>query len=363
MTKRAHVVSIVAGGVQIRDPITYDISTSITDAVDQFQMRFAFTRAAWDALVPDRPLQVLIDGVPVLSGFIDDSDAPEDEHEIAVSGRSKIGRLVDDAAPRINFAGLGIRETVAKLAHPFFSSVSMSNARNRAAIRGRGKKARSSDRPRSNSRVGTRVEPGQTRWSVISDICEQAGYLAWGAGNGTELIVGQPNYTQGVQFRFFRPAPASSRARKSSVMGMGVRRSKAERYDRVVVVGSGVGTDANYGAPVSARRGEARAPSGEFSAEKTLVVQRSVASAAEAQEFAEAEMARRDAKGHTVPVRAEGHGQGGTLFACDTLADVEDERTGTRGVYVISACSFSAARGEGEVTTMTLVKKGSVLSR
>ena len=251
-----------------------------------------------------------------------------------------------------------------------------SNARNRNVIRGRGRKAKAAGEPlklTTGKKIGTRIEPGQTRWQVIETLCAQAGALVWSAGDGTELVVGQPNYDQEPQFRFFMPAANSTRIDESTVLGMGVRERTADRYSRVIVVGSGTGTDVNYGSRVASRYGEAKdnpntkeGDGDAFSAPKRLIVQRSVASIAEAQELARREMARRDAHAQGLTVRCAGHGQivaGAftTIFAPDTIASVEDERTDTKGNYLITACTYRSGR-TGEETLITLVPSGADLS-
>lgn len=375
-TAARHRVTLLVGGTEISGWESYDVSVSLTEP-GTFTLRMPFDREAWDLCKPDREVRVLIDGVAILTGFIDDCDAPEDGDTLDVVGRDKIGRLVQESAPGINFGGLAVRELIAKLASPWFASVTLSNARNRNVIRGRGRKARASgDDLKVNTRqVGTQTEPGQTRWSIIEQLLEQSSYLAWSSGDGEELIVGQPNYSQVPQYTFFKPAPGTKRARESTVLGMGIRRSVGDRYSRVLVVGSGHGTDANYGAAVAGRWGEAKNNPATFEGEgldfiypKRLVVVRSLSSTAEAKELAEREMARRDAQGSLVTVRAPGHGQVAaglrpTLFAPDTLANVEDERTGTKGTYVVVSCTYRSSRDGGEETQMQLAKKGSELGR
>jgi prophage tail gpP-like protein len=373
-----HSIAVVVEGQQVRGWISYQISTSLTDGVDTFSMRVPFSRASWSALRPDRPAQILVDGVPIITGWIDDSDCSDEGDTIEITGRNKIGRLVQESAPGINYAGLAIADLIERVAKPWFSKVSFDNSRNRTIIRGKGKKA-SSARARGfatlSSKVGTQIEPGQSRWAVISQLCEQVGVLAWSSGDGKELIVSGPNYDQAIQFRFFRPAPGSDRADDSTVRTMAIRRSTGDRYSRVLVVGSGTGTDVNYGAKVASRSGEAKNNPAtadgvgiDFTAPKQLVLQRAVASSAEATKFAEAEMSRRDGQGNAVTVLAGGHGQviaglRTTLFACDTLGAVEDERTGLRGTYAIVGCAFTSERVGAEETTITLVPRGTELSR
>jgi prophage tail gpP-like protein len=373
---RQHDISVVVDDVQIRDWLTYDITVDMLTPADHFTMRIAFARNVWDLCRGDRSIKVLIDDVVILTGFIDERLVPEDDEVVEIIGRDKGGRLVDESAPSISFSGLTMLALIEKLATPWFPRVSLSNARNRRVIRGRGRKAKASDQAlkiNTGKKIGTRIEPGQTRCQVIETLCSQAGALFWSSGDGDELVVGQPNYDQEPQYRFFMPAAGSKRTSESTVLGMGVRERTADRYSRVIVVGSGQGTSANYGAQVASRYAEAKdnpaTLDGDgiaFSAPKRLVVVRSVSSIGEARELAQREMARRNAHATAITVRAPGHGQvlagaAPTIFVPDTIANVEDERTGINGSYLITACTYRSGRS-GEETLMTLVPSGTELS-
>lgn len=377
ITPPNHEISIVVGGQQIKGWETYEIGVSMLQPADHFQLRIPFDRGVWDLCKPDQPITVQIDDTKVLTGFIDEELVPEDDEVVEILGRCRIGRCIDESAPGINYAELEMLELIRKVATPWFTTITFSNARNRRVVRGRGKKAKAGDEPVklfSGKRIGTHIEPGQSIWTVIESLCKQAGFIAFSSGDGTELIVGKPNYNQELQFGFFMPAADSTRTAESTVRGMGVHRSVTDRYSRVIAVGEGTGTNADYGATVGARYGEARNnpadPQGvglDFTAPKRLIVKRSLASAQEALELATREMAVRDAHGHKITVRADGHGQTlagayTTLFAPDLLAHVEDERTGTAGTYIITACTFRSARKGGETTSLDLFPKGSELS-
>lgn len=370
-----HNISVIVDGVQIRDWETYQIMTDMLTPADRFALRMPFKVEVWNLCRGDRPIKVLIDDVEVMNGFIDERLVPEDDEAVEIIGRDRVGRLVDESAPSINYSGLTMFSLIEKLAKPFFPKVSFSNARNRLVVRGRGRKAKAGSEPLklfAQKKIGTRIEPGQTRWQVIETLCSQAGVLAWSSGDGTELIIGAPNYNQEPQFRFFMPQAGSKRIDQSTVLGMGVRERTADSYSRVIVVGSGTGTNANYGASVTSRYGEAKdanTPEGDgdrFSEPKRLVAMRSVHSVAEANELAKREMARRNAHANGITVRCAAHGQvvaGAftTIFAPDTIASVEDERTGTKGTYLITSCTYRSGR-RGEETTMELVPTGTLLS-
>ncbi len=387
-----HTISAVIDGNEIEGWQSYQFEESL-ELANTFSMTIPFSREVWDLVKPDRTIQILIDGIPKLNGYIDDRDLPEGDEVITISGRDRSGRLVQDSAPGVSFAGLGIIDVTKKLIEPWDFSAVFTNERNRRISLGHGAKAKghrkrtanrftgkarqfrgSDEALRLNSHVGTQIEPGQTRGQVITTLATQAGYLVWPSADGREIIVGEPDYDQDVQFVFFMPAAGSDRTDESSCLGMGVRDSTGDMYSRVIVLGAGTGTDANYGSSVSSRRAETRDnpfdPEGvgrRFAAPKRLIISRPVQSVAEAQEIADREFGRREAQCHMLTVRASGHGQiysgeAPTLFSPDTLALCEDERTGTAGIYLVTKCSFQSSRS-GEETILTLVKSGADLTQ
>jgi prophage tail gpP-like protein len=321
-------------------------------------------------------VRVRIDGVTVLDGFIDTRHKSSAQGTMTISGRDKAGRMVQESAPLFRYGGLGLRELAEQLAAPWFPRVTLSNARNRDLVRGGGAKARARrEPPVFNAQAAPRrVEPGQTRWAVLELFVREAGYLAWSAADGEELVIGLPNYEQAPQFRFFHPREGSARIAESNVIELEVIESTADRYSVVVVLGAGRGDAVNFGDNVR-RRGVAKnnpaTPHGDgrdFSAPKRLVIaDDSLRSQTAAQARAEQEMAERDATRLTVPIIAAKHGQlvagdRPTLFAFDTMAHIEDEETGVCGAFLITKASYRADRQTGEQTIMEAVPKDTRLT-
>jgi prophage tail gpP-like protein len=371
-----HKITCVIQDTQIKGWIDYEIHSSMIEPASRFAMNIPFDLAVWGLTVPDAAIQILIDDVEVLTGFIDEHLMPEGDDVIRIVGRNRYGRMVDESAPTINYANLTMFELVTQVASPWYTNVVFTNARNRRVTRGRGKKARAGDEPVvlfARKAIGTRINPGMSRHQVIEDLCAQSGCLVFPSGDGSELIIGQPNYEQEPQFYFFMPQADSTRVDQSTVLAMGISESVAERYSRVIVVGSGTGTDANYGATVASRYAQsfndpltADGTGLDFRQRKCLIAVRPVNSIAEAQELADREMARRDMSRRKITVRSQGHGQviAGvytTIFAPDLLALVEDERTMTKGTYIVTDCTFHGNREGAEETSLTLLPKGAVL--
>jgi prophage tail gpP-like protein len=388
-----HVVSAIVDGIEITGWSAYNFEEAL-ELASPWSMTMPFRREVWDLVRPDRTIQIFIDGAPKLNGYIDGRDKPLGEEVITISGRDRSGRIVQDSAPGVSFAGLGIIDITKALIKDWGFTATFTNDRNRAITLGHGRKAKghrkrtgskftgkarqlrgSDEALRLNSRVGTKIEPGQTRGQVITTLATQAGYLVWPSCDGREIIVGEPDYDQDIQFVFFHPKEGSERIDEASCLGMGVKDDTGDMYSRVIVVGAGSGTDANYGSSVASRYAETKDnpsdPEGvgkRFTAPKRLILSRPVQSTADAQELADREFGRREAQCHMLTVRAAGHGQiydGDlpTLFAPDTLALCEDEETGTAGIYLITKCTFQSSREGGEETLLTLVKSGSELTQ
>lgn len=370
--ERQHRLTAIVDGKEVWGFTSYAIDHGILEPADAFTLSIPADEDVWNALRADRPVKLLIDGVPRITGYIDAPACQWKDGTISVRGRSKIGRLVQESAPSVNYTGKTLLGLVADLASPWFSKVVLSNARNRKVMRGKGKKAASTDTVYVDSRVGRRIEPGQMRWAVIEELCRQAGYICWESGDGKELIIGQLDYLQEVQFRFFHAKPGSRRS--SNVLDGSVRPSTADRYSKIQVFGAGAGDVANYGLPTAARAGQAKnnpltthGDGKDFSAPKRLVlVDRDVKDRKTAEILAKRQMARRDMSKEPITIVAPLHGQRVqgrefTLFACDTLAHVEDEVTGTEGVYTIVACSDHGDEN-GETSTLELLPKGTEIA-
>lgn len=368
-----HKVTVVVGGLEIGGWTEYQIDSSMIEPADRFSLQRPWLREAWDALPRDARVRVLVDGVVLIDGFIDDRKHAARAGTIAITGRDKVGRLVQDSAPSFAYDGLMLTEVVRRLAEPFFQTVTLSNARNRIVRRGHGVKAPAETEPvfldsRTNS---GRIDPGQVRWSVIQDLAARAGLNVWASADGRELVLGKPNYNQGPQFLF--RASASGSNKPSTCTELEHDESNGDRYSQIVVVGSGAGDDANYGENVTSFRGEvldgtaADGTGRDFQYPKRLILpEQGLRNAAEAQRVAEQRRRERDFRRDVVTATLPYHGQviGGsnpTLFAPDTIARVVIEEESINAAYLIVSCRYSGSRGASEQTVCELVPSGTEL--
>lgn len=371
---REHRVAVEIGGKRIDGWTEYEITTSLVEPADSFRLTRAWDAAAYRLCEVDAEVRVTVDGVPIVTGRIDERSRSARERRISISGRDKIGRLVQESTIGVvQLDGLMLSAALAKLADRWFAKVTLSGARDRRIRTGKhGTKAPSGTEPIvvATATGKGKVERGQVRWSVIEEILSAAGYLAWSSGDGRELVVASPNYSQAAQFLFRHAAPSS--AARSNVIDLEETCSVADRYSVVTVYGSGAGDDDDYGDGVMFVGSAANGPGVDgigidFNAPKRLILsERALSSRAEAARVAAREMARRDFRAVTRTVTAPLHGQvvgGGkarTLFAPNTMARVIDEEQEPEldAAHLIVSCAFRSSRTEGETTRMVLVPKG-----
>lgn len=362
--QRQHNLTIAIGGKQLGGWIDYSVDVNILSPANAFSMSRQLDADAFQLCETDAPVTVHIDQVPVMSGLIDVVGWSARGGLLKVSGRCKSGRLVQESAPAVEYAGLKMSELVRRLASPWYTSVALEGARDRAVRRGKGHKAPAPSEPVVVDAVtGRRIEPGAMRWQVIEDLVSQAGYLAWGAADGKTLIIAPPNRDQGVQY-LFTPTTCIDLDGEVSI---------GDGYSQLRVLGSSRATDSDYGPGASDRHGTAldfpgpEGIGGDFQFPKRLdVVDASVRSIAEASRRAQSEMKRRNQRRRTVVAECRGHGQalaGGapTLFTPNTIARVQHPLVGFDALYLVTGCTYSASRAS-ESTRMQLVPRNTELT-
>lgn len=382
MNELQHKVTLQIGSRFIEGWSDYDIESDMLGAADGFTISLGpATPELWELLELDASFKLLLDDTVIMSGRVDDVKGSSERgmDKITVAGRDLGGRLLDDDMELISFAGLGIVDLAKKIVAPFGLTVTTSNAKNRRLIRGGGARGgRVSSEPAIDisAKPPRKVQPGEKRWGVLLRYLQEGRLLAWMTADGTGLVVGKPNYAQEPTFRFFHAGEGSARAAEANVESFQLGKSVAQRYSKIVVVGSGPGDGAsNDGDRVVRYRGEALNGPGaqgvgkDFKLRKVLVVRDDeLTSNKAAKEKAQREMAERDATGKTIELVVNGHAQWlpgarkPTLFGCDLTAYVESEVFGLRGEYLITRINFRQDRSSGEVTQLSLVPKGTELT-
>ena len=365
-----HKVTVSCNGQQIGPFKSYSIKSDMIEPADSFSMSTRFSQKAWDTLRLDSRIQIQIDGVTVLTGFIDRRRKATRDASIEISGRDIAGRLVQESAPSINYSGLSMVEALRRLASPWVSTITLSDARNRSVRRGKGRRV-----PAGNEAIVLnlpvpkrgRVHPGMTRWQIIEDIVSQAGYFAFVSADGRELIIGAPNQEQAPQYLFVHGR------RQSTVIEMDLVEDIGDSFSLIAVVGAGAGDGANYGKNASSRmhrwRDDTETPDGigtNFLHPKRLMMpERDFDSNGDALRIAYRESARRNFHMRTSTVTAAFHGQylsagTPTIFAPHTIARLIDDdfEPPFDEKYLLTSCTYAADENGGETTQIELVPQG-----
>lgn len=373
-------------GLEFRQfvPLTYDIDLDMLELADTFSLHFRFTRELWNWSAPDNPIVLELNGRPICTGLLDDGKKKNGKGGtfIDITGRDKGGRLVDSAAPMINFTGLGILDLARKMVtaiggFDLFPEVTLQNAKNRRLMAG-GRGARTSGEPPIRTGVDKndrRVRPGQTRAQVLEDWLEEAGLLGFSSADGKQFFVGRPNYDQEPQFSLFLPAPGSRRAAEGNVLEADNGESAGERYSRIIVIGSGAGNAKNFAENVQ-RRGvwkQGPNPDGTGAAfvvpKDLIIVDDNIHSQAAANARAAREGALRESTAIDLTVLVAGHSQAmgpaaaRSNYVPDTLVRYEDEEIDASGnprEFLITRCQYSGSK-MGKTTRLTMVPKGTDL--
>lgn len=372
----SHSIRVVVNGAQIDGWTGYHVESSMITMADAFEMRRPFSADAWNLLRRDSDVTIEIDGTPILRGFIDKRKKSSKAGTMEISGRDRSGRLVDESAPRIDYSGMTIYSAVKELISPWFSTLTLSDARNRKLRRGLGKRVASGAEPSVliNIRVPRRgaVHPGETRAQVIHEIAARSNLIAWSSADGREFFIGRPNHEQAPQYLFVHAAPNSKT--KSTVKDLVIEEDDGDRFSLLMCAGVGGQSSTNYGRNVTDNRGvvfdnpfnRIDGTGRDFIHPKRLFLpERDFESYGDAARVARNEQIRRDFKRHSVSVEAPLHGQflssgPPTLFAPNTVARVidEDQKPTLDDTYLVVSCSYSSEREQGETTTMHMVPTG-----
>jgi prophage tail gpP-like protein len=400
---RERIRVVTEDGVSLINWIDYDVEIDLLTPGDTFRCSIAPPRRdVWDAVKPDTIVTVYLGESPLLTGIIDERNASSGT-PIEIAGGDKATRLVLEAAELATFDEGTILDAIATVARPWYTDVITSNAKNRALILGRRatKAAIAGGEPIAGGGVGLsiaqsflppgtavtvipgksgrrqgpkKVEPGERKWEVIQHFLELDRLLAWGAADGSALIVAKPNYNQAPQFRLVAPSPGSERKGDAGVIDWQYGENLRDLYSEVNVVGSSPGNAARYGRSVTAHAAQVldgdgpRGIGNRFRRQKVdIVPDHEIKNREQAHDKAVRRKVQQNANHKTVNVTVRGHRQPRfrnaepALYAPDTMCEIILEPIGIEGEYLITRCAYSGSKGSRR-TEMTLVPKGTDLS-
>lgn len=208
-------------------------------------------------------------------------------------------------------------------------------------------------------------QAGETTWEFIERHVKRNGALMRMSVDGKLMLMGI-DYDQLPTHDIIRKT--TSRRTKVSAKGAvsewnnvisgGERIDTANVYGRVVVYGRAKGQDATR----SAFKGVAENMTGDaVGSNITLILHDSgIRSQAEANKRAEFELAKSRQGMRVLQYTLRGFGQGGILYAPDTVVNVDDDVTGAKGAYYVTSRTFSLSAANGATTELRMVPSGSI---
>lgn len=371
-----HKVTTITNQQQLGGWTEYEINVSMLEPASTFRLSRPFAADAWNLLPRDSRVRVQIDGNPVIDGFIDKRIKRSKDNTIEIEGRCRGGRLVQESAPRINYQGLELTQAAKQLVAPWFSTVTLSDAQNRKLRLGKGRRrVPAGNEPiivRRTANGSGRVQPGTMRAAVLTELVSQAGLIWWTSADGKSVFIGRPNDDQAPSF-YIRKAKGSVSGGSSNCLDLIYAEDNGDRYSLIACVGTGGGTEQDFGIAVSTRRAFVTdnadntfdGTGADFIYPKRLLLpEKNFDSNHDAAEVVRREQIRRDFRRTTITAEMPYHGQwhspvGSTIFAPNTVATITDEDF----VPVLDlnaliyACTYRRARAN-ETTTLSMVPAG-----
>ena len=348
MRKRQHSLTVATEGREIDGWKSVTIESDILTPADAFTLTRGYDPRVFRLLRRDTDIEILIDGKPMMRGFVERRRG--DWRGFTISGKDRIGRLVAESAPlHLDYAGRDLVAVASELAAPWFEKVKLSNAENRAVMRGR--RQRAASEPLLNPRTDARQPlPGTKKWEALKELLDRAGYHAWSSADGRDLILARPDFAQEPSHHFYVGVDGSN------CRSITYDENNADHYAAIVAMDSGrVGSSYDGLGPDGA--GE------DFQFPKRLLLPVEADDVAECQRIAERERAARAARAFVVEIQAWAWGQvvppasGPTLFTHDMVVSACSINTPVDGSYYVVSRSFSLARNE-ESTRLRCVNLG-----
>lgn len=315
----------------------YDIDSSLLLAADAWNVSLsAIELDVPAALKPGAAVQVRVGGETVLAGLIDDVDhqVGRGEHRLQMTGRDSAGVLVDCCAPIFTQQQMTLQQIIDKVVKRLLPNVRYSV---------------DAERQLQRDRVVT--EPGDTAWDMLRRAAEANGLWPWFEPDGS-LVVGGPRYdTEPVGTLKLRRD-----GRGNNVLALAEKRSQAERYSEITVLG---------------QRGAIGEHSGRHNVKRT-VVDGSVESyrpkivcdfEATNEEIAAARGSKLISDGllrsYELRATVAGHrAPNGQLWAAGQRVRVVSEPHGLDGIYFLISRRISGDRARGQITELVLKPDG-----
>lgn len=269
------------------------------------------------------PCRVLVDGTPVITGYVDEVAASYDatSHTVSIRGRDKTADIVDCCPPSTQLPGGDIATVARKLCAPFGIGV---------VVQASGK-----------SGASFKSNEGDTVFEMLEQLARAQAVLLTTDGSGNLVIT----------------RAGKGRAGTSLVLGVNIMRCQAslsmrERFSEYTVRGQSAGSDSWGGEAAAHPKGVARDPGVPRYRPLTVVAEQQ-SEGGNAQQRAQWEANVRYGKGQTATYTVAGWYGGSRLWMPNTLVNIRDAFLGLVDTWLITGVAWNMDQ-DGWLTELTV---------
>jgi prophage tail gpP-like protein len=330
-------IQLAIGGLAHDTWDGWSIESDLLTPADAFELELHTKNATRlpDVIKEGAPCTLTLDGDRVLTGQID-----EFEHDVSrqgismrINGRDRAAPLVDCSSPFVSMREASLAQILEQVVKPLGAY--------QVEIR--------ADQAKTRRRV--QIEPGQTAWEALLQVAEANGLWPWVEPDG-RLIIGGPDYTASPSGLLILRGDGEG----NNVQRMSVRRSIANRYSQITVLGqhgqyANDGLDTQRSHLRSVIQDETLARRGIF---RPKVV---VDSSSESQDMATTRarklLADSRLEGFEIRVVVRGHRAGnGKVWNPGMRVIIRSEVHGVDDVYFLMSRTLRLSRSEGAITEL-----------
>lgn len=274
----------------------------------------------------------------VLTGTLDEleHDVGREGHTVRINGRDLAGTLVDCSTPFVSLREASLQQIVDQVVKPLgIATVRLQT--DQAATRRR-----------------IQVQPGQTAWEALQQVAEANGLWPWMEPDGT-LVVGGPDYAAAPVGELRLRADGQA----NNVQRLAVRRSIAQRFSEVRVLGQHGMFDNRYDAPTTRTAIESKVTDDALARRgifrPRVVVDSGCDSANLARDRATKLLADSQLAGFEIRARVPGwRATGGAVWTPGQRVQVVSEPHGLDGTYFLMSRTLRLTRRDGAITDLSL---------
>lgn len=344
---------------------SYEVESSLLEPANAFHFNLANVDGELAGVIgKGDPVQILIDGQPIMVGRVDDVEYDGDDggDVVQITGRDLFGYLVDCAAPLQIYREQTLLQVAEKMCSPAWGITWQVATGTTLRRRTSAKIVEDEDTflgvTLERHQQRTKVEPGERVAEVLQRLGDKESVLIWLTRDGTALI-GKPNYDQAPRYQIYRYLNANPLAKThNNTLSAQVRESWREQYSTITVHGTSGNTAVNYGK--SSRR-RAVATEIDIDDRDLILVSGDCRTLAQAQARADKEKGRRAFEALALSYTMNGHygvrDGGEALWECNTIAEVVDEYSDQQGRFYVSRVRYTGDEN-GQRTSVELHPPG-----